>query len=141
MPVLPAVMLRRKGPPGCVTPMAPNTFELLLKTMLPSLELAVETAVAPAISAAFEVKIFVCGPPTTPTLRVPVVPEADMSTPPRMPVASNGVMPLPMADWRCAWLGAHKTTFTAMNDSDRSFSRIIYAFICCVIRLKTQRKM
>ena len=63
-----------------------------------------------------------------------------MSTPPRMPVASNGVMPLPMADWRCAWLGAHKTAFTAMNDSDRSFSRIEDALIRCLIRLKTQHK-
>jgi hypothetical protein len=81
-------------------PMAPYTLEPVLKTMLPSLEAAVDTATKPATGGLFAVKMSVCWPPGTPMLKVPVVPEADISTPFRTPVAPSRVAPEPTAVWR-----------------------------------------
>jgi hypothetical protein len=39
-----------------------------------------------------EVKISAWGPPTTPTLNVPVIPDVDISTPFSEPVVLNGMM-------------------------------------------------
>src|SRR5580700_3586685 len=77
VPLLPPERLRRNGPPGWVTPMFPNTVELLLNTILPWLEAAVDTAGGTVARAVLLVKISISGPPGTPTLRVPVVPETD----------------------------------------------------------------
>jgi hypothetical protein len=101
VPVLPPAMLSRNGPPGWVTPMAPNTVELLLNTMLPWLEAAVETAWKGEARVELLEKISIAGPPTTPTLNVPVVPDPDMSTPFSEPVGLSGITPGPTAV--CRW--------------------------------------
>src|SRR5579872_3865421 len=119
-------MLRRNGPPGWVTPMFPNTVELLLKAILPWLEAAVDTAGGTVARAVLLVKMSVCGPPTTPTLRVPVVPEADISTPFSTPVAFNGMMPGPTACCRCAKLAGDWAAIAAAKDRRKS-RRLIYA--------------
>ena len=52
----------------------------------------------------FELKTSICGPPTTPTLSVPVTPDTDMSTPFSEPAALKGMVPGPTAD--CLWAKA-----------------------------------
>jgi len=55
------------------------------------------------------------GPPTTPTLKVPVIPEADMSTPSSTPVAFNGIVPGPTAVCRAALTDDQVVTATRMG--------------------------
>src|SRR5579872_3396018 len=100
--------------------MAPYTLELLLKTMLPWLDAAVDTARKPATGGLLEVKISISGPPTTPTLKVPVVPDADMSTPFSTPVAFSGIVPGPTACCLCANAGAEQPRMIATQDKRTS---------------------
>src|SRR4051812_32372938 len=70
VPLLPPERFRRNGPAGCVAPIAPNTVEPLLNTILPWLDAAVETAGTLAVREVLFVKISIDGPPRTPTLKV-----------------------------------------------------------------------
>lgn len=78
--------------------MAPYTVELLLNVILLVLDASDETAGGIEARDVLSVKISVWGPPTVPTINVPVPPEADISTPPRTPVGLIVVGPDPAAD-------------------------------------------
>jgi hypothetical protein len=97
--------------------MLPYTVELLLNTILPWLEAAVETASPETVPRGLLlVKISICGPPGTPTLKVPVIPETDISTPLSRPSASNGMVPGPTAVCLAAKLGGHQAVIAATHN-------------------------
>jgi hypothetical protein len=93
--------------------MFPYTVELLLNTILPWLEAEVETARGKVAREVLLVKISISGPPGTPTLKVPVIPETDISTPLSTPSASNGMMPGPTAVCLAAKLSGHQAAIAA----------------------------
>src|SRR5471032_1544581 len=85
VPLLPPLMLRKNGPPGLVMPSAPNTFELLLNTILDWLDVSVETALNRVFVTVPPLELFVkmsdWGPPMVPTISVPPPPCPVMETP------------------------------------------------------------
>jgi hypothetical protein len=77
------------------------------------------------------VKMSIGGPPTTPTDKVPVVPDADMSTPFSTPVGLKGIVPGPTAV--CLWAklaGADAANAAARHR--RKNLRFIEGTHCCV---------
>src|SRR5471032_685587 len=132
VPLLPPLMLRKKGPPGLVMPRAPNTFELLLNTILDWLEVSVETALSRALVTVppleLLVKTSVCGPPIVPTIKVPPPPWPVMETPLVTPVALSavGVAPL-MTCW--AKLAGYQAAKAVRNTAERFVTRMGIALI------------
>src|SRR5471032_2355391 len=133
VPLLPPLILRKNGPPGLVMPRAPNTFELLLNTILDSLEVSVETALSRALVTIpppeLLVKISICGPPIVPTSKVPPPPWPVMETPLVTPVALSAVGVAPLMTCWAKLAGDQTAKAVARKTAEKFVTRMGIALI------------